>query len=109
MIRKQSSMKAAARILASPPETVKQTPIDLIRHLVAPVLAFFLFSAAFEEIYLTSSRSPLALRLAMTDYTGQHPKGPDPSTLDGAPEGRKSLSTTASRKSIEHVKCKHES
>jgi len=41
MIRKESSVKAAARILASPPEAVKQTPIDLIRHLVAaPVFTF---------------------------------------------------------------------
>ncbi|KAF7512546.1 adenine phosphoribosyltransferase [Endocarpon pusillum] len=33
----------------------------------------------------------------MTDYTGQHPKGPDPSTLDGATQGRKSLSPTTSQ------------
>lgn len=33
----------------------------------------------------------------MTDYTGQHPKGPDPTTLDGATKGRESLSATTSQ------------
>jgi hypothetical protein len=83
-------------MLASPPEAVTQTPVNLIRHESAPVFSRF-FSAGCEGLYLCSATPSLCPLPTMTDYTGEHPKGPDPT--ENAPQIRNAVSTASSSES----------